>query len=381
MAMDVMNDALAMDASGRRVIHMEVGQPGTPAPEPALQAVAMALQDETLGYTPGLGRADLRAGLSDFYARTYGVEVAAERFVITNGSSAGFILTFLAMLDAGGRLAMTVPGYPCYRQIAAALGIAPVPLRIGPETGWKLTASALAAAQADGGVDALLLASPANPTGTMLAAEELAGIVAQCRAGNTVFISDEIYHGLTYDAPATTALALTDDVIVVNSFSKYFSMTGWRVGWLVVPPTLVATFERLSQHLFICAPNVAQVAACAALGAGDACEAMRAHYAQNRQLILEALPALGFSNFAPADGAFYVFMDVGAQSAARQAAGTRSAQGDPYTSMDWARDLLAEHAVAVTPGLDFDPEHGGDFVRLSYAGPREDVAEGLRRIA
>ncbi len=379
IAMDVMNTAQARAAAGDDIVHLEVGQPGTPAPAGALAKARAALDTDLLGYTGGLGRSDLREGLSAHYKRWYGLDVPPERFVITVGSSAGFVLAYIATMAAGDRIGLTVPGYPCYREIAKALDISTHLMRVGPETGWQLTPDAVRDAHAMAPLRTLMVASPANPTGTVIPPDTLRALIETCAIAGIRFISDEIYHGLTYGAPAQTALAHSDDVIVVNSFSKYFSMTGWRVGWLVVPERDVRTYERLSQHLFICAPHISQVAGLGALASLEELEDHRARYATNRACLLETLRAAGLTGFAPADGAFYLYIDVADACAAL--ARTRGLNAGAITSLELAQAILEDVGVAVTPGLDFDPQEGGHHLRLSYAGAPERVAEGAARLA
>ena len=356
IVMDVMERARAAEAAGASVIHMEVGQPGTPAPAAARRAVAEALEAGPLGYTVALGLPALRARIARLYADWYGVDLDPGRVIVTSGSSAGFVLAFTALFDARARVGLGLPGYPSYRQILRALSLDPVgietaapdyridPARIGPD------------------LAGLIVASPNNPTGAMLDRAALEATVAACAAADVALVSDEIYHGLHHDARAVSALEVTDDVVVINSFSKYFSMTGWRVGWMVVPPDMVRTMERLAQNLFICAPHVAQVAALAALDATDALESNRAVYAANRRVVAEGLAAAGLTA-APMDGAFYAYVDVSALT---------------DDSLAFCGDLLAA-GVAATPGLDFDPGRGGRTVRLSFAGSTADVTEGMRR--
>ena len=266
---------------------------------------------------------------------------------------------------AGARVALPSPGYPCYRHILSALGCHTPLLETGPETRWMPTADDLAALDRREKLDGLLIASPANPTGTMIEPDRLAALVGYADKAGLWFISDEIYHGLTYEAPATTALAVSDDVIVINSFSKYYAMTGWRVGWLVVPPSLVRTIERLQQNLFISAPAASQVAALGAFDGTDELEGNRDTYALNRRLLLKALPDAGLTELAPADGAFYLYADVSAFT---------------DDALGFARLMLDEIGVAVTPGLDFDETRGHRFLRFSYAGTESDMAEAARRL-
>jgi len=365
IVMDVMRAALAHEAAGHSVMHMEVGQPGTAAPKAARTAAARALESDTLGYTMALGCKSLRARIARHYKDWYGVQINPERVIITTGSSAAFVLAFLGLFDSGEAVALPSPGYPCYRHILSTLGQRPVTIQTGSATGWMPTADQVADAVHRDGIKGLLIASPANPTGTMLETGRLAELVRVCRKEGVWFISDEIYHGLTFTRAAETALAHSDDVIVINSFSKYFSMTGWRVGWMVVPEILVRVLERLAQNLYISPPAVAQAAALGAFDGMDELEANRRVYAQNRALLLEELPKVGFKSFAPADGAFYLYCDVSSMT---------------NDSHAFARAMLEETGVATTPGIDFDTEQGHRFIRFSYAGTTEDMIEAAQRL-
>jgi len=365
LVMDVMRAAAAQEAAGRSVIHMEVGQPGTPAPRAARAAAMRALEEDTLGYTMALGRERLRRRIAQLYQDWYGVAVAPERVVVTSGSSAAFVLAFLAVFDAGEAVALASPGYPCYRHILSALGQRPVLLETGPATRWMPTADDVVRAAERERIKGLLIASPANPTGTMITKERLGELVRTCAERGLQLISDEIYHGLTYERGAETALAHGADVIVVNSFSKFFSMTGWRIGWMVVPERLVRTIERLAQNLYISAPAISQAAALGAFEGLDELEANRRVYAENRALLLEELPQAGFSAFAPADGAFYLYCDVSAMT---------------NDALVFTKAMLEEAGVAATPGIDFDAERGQRFVRFCYAGTHADMAEAARRL-
>ncbi|MBM2576897.1 aminotransferase class I/II-fold pyridoxal phosphate-dependent enzyme [Jannaschia sp. Os4] len=358
IVMDVLKAAQAAEAAGRDVVHMEVGQPGTGAPEAARRAVAKAMEAGPLGYTEGLGLPALRARIARLYADWYGVDLDPARVVVTSGSSAGFLLAFTACFDAGARVGLGLPGYPSYRAILKALSLEAV----GIEThapAYRVPPEAVA------GLDGLIVASPGNPTGTMLDRDGMAEIAGACRDAGTTLVSDEIYHGLHHAHRAVSALEITDDAVVVNSFSKYFSMTGWRVGWLVVPEGMVRTFERLAQNMFICAPHASQVAALAAMDATAELEANRAVYAANRALMLERLPQAGLDRIGSPDGAFYVYADVSHLT---------------DDSRAFCAELL-EAGVAATPGLDFDPGRGHRTVRFSYARSTEEVARGLDRIA
>jgi aspartate/methionine/tyrosine aminotransferase len=365
IVMDVMRAAAAKEARGAHVIHLEVGQPATPAPRAAIAAVKRALDIDPLGYTLALGMPALRERIARHYKDWYGIDLSPERVVVTNGSSAAFVLTFLALFDAGARVALPSPGYPCYRHILTALGQQSVILETNSGSRWMPTATQIDLASERSGLDGVLIASPANPTGTMLEPSRLTGLVEVCQRRKLWFISDEIYHGLTYSLRAETALRYTDDVVVVNSFSKYFSMTGWRIGWMIVPLGLVRVIERIAQNLYISAPAVSQVAAIGAFDGIEELEANRRVYAANRAFLLKELPKVGLDKIVPADGAFYLYVDV-----------------SPYTtdSLAFAKAMLEEIGVAVTPGIDFDEIRGRHFIRLSYAGTAEDLAEALRRL-
>jgi aspartate/methionine/tyrosine aminotransferase len=365
VAMDVMREANARHAARGDVLHMEVGQPGTPAPRAVREAVMREMSRSPLGYTEALGLPRLRERIAQHYRETYGVTVLPERIAVTTGSSAGFLLAFLALLDPGDGIALTQPGYPCYRQIARVLGLRPVYLAAGSKSGFMPSPAGLHSAFMHDGARAVLLASPANPTGTMLTAEHLASLIEAARSAGAWFISDEIYHGLTYTAPAATALSIWDEAVIINSFSKYFSMTGWRIGWIVVPERLVRVFERLAQNLYISPPTISQIGALAAFDATEELEAYKAVYGENRDMLLEELPKAGFGTLAPADGAFYLYADV--------AHLTDDSEG-------FARRMLKETGVAATPGIDFDETQGRHFMRFSYAGRTEDMREAARRL-
>lgn len=362
LAMDVMAAANRREAAGGSVAHMEVGQPGAPAPRKVVEAAHRALEIGRIGYTEALGLPALRERIARHYRDAYGVDVPASRVVVTTGSSGGFILAFLSLFDPGARLAITAPGYPAYRNVLAALGVEPVEIAVGAAEGWVMTPAALEKAQAERRLDGVLVMSPANPSGTMMSREQLAALAATCRRLGQWFISDEIYHGLTYAGPATTALAIDDDAVVINSFSKYYCMTGWRVGWMVVPERLVRPIERLSQSLAISVPYLSQVAALAAFDATEELEAIKAGYAANRALLLEGLPRVGLPDFLPVDGAFYVYVDVGRHT---------------NDSMAFCRDLLEREGVATTPGADFDTARGHRYLRISFAGTLADCQATL----
>ena len=362
IVMDVMEAARRAEDAGRSIIHMEVGQPGTGAPRGAVQALAKAMDAQPLGYTVALGLPALRARIACMYGDWYNIDLDPDRVVITPGSSGGFILGFTSLFDSGDRVGIGAPGYPSYRQILHALGLEPVDLPTAPENRLQPVPADLAGLDLAG----LLVASPANPTGTMLNRAAMTQLIEATQEQGAAFISDEIYHGIEYEAKAVSALEITDDCYVINSFSKYFSMTGWRVGWMVVPEDHVRTVERLAQNLFICAPHAAQIAALAALGCEEELQANLDVYTANRKLMLERLPRAGFTNIAPPDGAFYVYADVSDLT---------------QDSRAFAAEILDQADVAVTPGLDFDPVRGATTVRFSYARATEDIEEGLRRLS
>ena len=324
-----------------------------------------ALDRDPLGYTQALGMPELRARIAQHYRDTYAVEVPASRIVVTAGSSGAFILAFLSLFDAGDTLALPAPGYPCYRHILTALGQSPVILSTDAATRWMPTPVQIDEIARREGLSGLVIASPANPTGTMLEPGRLAEIAAACERNRIWLVSDEIYHGLTYGPQEETALAHSDQAIVINSFSKYFSMTGWRVGWLVVPESLVRPIERLAQNLYISPPAVSQVAALGAFDGVDELEANKRVYAENRALLLDQLPKAGLDRIVPADGAFYLYVDVGAFTS---------------DSVALTREMLADLGIAATPGVDFDAERGGRYVRLCYAGTTADMAEAAQRL-
>ena len=361
IVMDVMEAARAAEAAGRSVIHMEVGQPGTPAPKAALLALERAMAAGPLGYTVALGLPELRAGIAQLYQRWYGVTLDPARVVVTSGSSSAFLLAFTALFDAGEKVGLGEPGYPSYRQILRALSLQPVGIAAREENRLQPVPADLEPYDIKG----LIVASPGNPSGTMLGHAALAALMEHCAARGISFISDEIYHGLHHDARAVSALEISDDCYVINSFSKYFSMTGWRIGWMVVPHDHIRIIERLAQNMFICPPHASQIAALAALECEDELEANRAVYAQNRQLMIEGLQRAGFTRFAPPDGAFYIYADVSALT---------------QDSVAFAAEILQAADVAVTPGVDFDPHRGKRTLRFSYARATADIVEGLARL-
>jgi aspartate/methionine/tyrosine aminotransferase len=364
MVMDVMAAAARIEAAGGRVIHMEVGQPAASAPSTAIAAARAALAGR-IAYTEALGIPSLRARIARHYAEAYGVTVDPGRIVITTGSSAGFILAFLALFEAGDRIAVALPGYPPYRHILTALGCEPVPIETGAETRWEITGKALLAAHRAKPLQGVLVASPANPTGTMIKPDVLADLIRTAEGAGIRFISDEIYHGLDYALPAVTAAQLSDSAVVINSFSKYFCMTGWRIGWMVMPEPLVRPVERLQQNLAISVPTLAQIAAEAAFDGRAEMEEVKHGYQENRCILIEGLPKDGLDKFLPVDGAFYLYADVSRFS---------------NDSFVFAQRMLEEAGVAATPGVDFDPVRGHHFIRFCYAGSAAEMHEAVERI-
>ncbi|HSZ96223.1 MAG TPA: aminotransferase class I/II-fold pyridoxal phosphate-dependent enzyme [Bradyrhizobium sp.] len=365
MVMDVMAAAARIEAAGGHVIHMEVGQPAASAPKAAIQAARAAL-DSRIDYTAALGTPSLRERIARHYRESYGFAVDSSRIVVTTGSSAAFILAFMAMFEPGDRVAVTVPGYPPYRHILTALGCEPVLIETTSETRHALTGEALLAAHHKAPLKGVLVASPANPTGTMMSREALSGLISAAESAGIRFISDEIYHGLDYAFPAVTAAELSADALVINSFSKYFCMTGWRVGWMVVPEPLVRPIERLQQNLSISVPTLSQIAAEAAFDGKPEMEEVKRAYLENRRILIEGLPRAGLTKFLPADGAFYLYADV-----------------SDFTSdsLAFAGQMLEKAHVAATPGVDFDPIHGRQFIRFSYARSAQEMREAVERIA
>ena len=360
IVMDVMEAARKAEAAGRHIIHMEVGQPGTGAPEGARAALADQLA-EPFGYTVGLGLPALRARIAQHYMEVYGLELDPARVVITSGASGAFLLAFSALFDNDERVGLGLPCYPSYRQILKAVGLKAVEMPTTAAGRYQPQPSDVA----DFDLDGLIVASPANPTGTMLTRAELKALADACAAKGAAFISDEIYHGISYDKETVTALSVTDDVYVINSFSKYFSMTGWRVGWMVVPADHVRRVERLAQNMFICAPHASQALALAAFDCKEELDSHLAVYAANRDLMVAGLTKAGLGKFAPPDGAFYVYVDV-----------------SDYTNdaLAFSAEILEKAGVAVTPGLDFDPANGHKWLRLSYARSTADITEGVARL-
>jgi len=360
IVMDVMEAARAAEAEGRHIIHMEVGQPATGAPALARARLAQEMEQGPLGYTVALGLPDLRKGIAELYKDWYGIDLDPARVIVTSGSSGAFVLAFTALFDAGAKVGLGEPGYPSYRQILSALDLEPVGIQSKLENRLQPVPSDL-----PNGLDGLIVASPGNPSGTMLDRSAMAALIETCADTGVSFISDEIYHGIQYDGRAVSALEVSDDVYVINSFSKYFSMTGWRVGWMVVPEDHVRVIERLAQNLFICPPHAAQIAALGALQSREECDAHTQVYAENRRLMLDGLPKAGFDKIAPPDGAFYIYADVSELT---------------EDSRAFCAEILQQAGVAVTPGLDFDKQRGAQTLRFSYARSTADIVEGLARL-
>jgi aspartate/methionine/tyrosine aminotransferase len=361
IVMDVMEAASKIEKAGHDVIHLEVGQPGTSAPILAKESVIDSLSASTLGYTVALGIPELRKKIAELYWHWYKVKVDPQRIIVTPGSSGAFLLAFTGLFDVGDSVGIGSPGYPSYRQILKALSLNTVTIKALSDNKFQLVPTDVINNKLDG----LLVASPANPTGSMLNRDELEKLMAACKKKETAFISDEIYHGIEYETRAVSALEVSDDCFVINSFSKYFSMTGWRLGWIVVPNKHIRQFERLAQNMFICAPHISQIAALGALDAHHELNQNVQTYKTNRAMLAEQLPNLGLAKFAPPDGAFYFYVDV-----------------SEYTdnSVNFANEILEEVNVAVTPGIDFDPDRGLKTIRLSYACSTPDLKEGLKRL-
>ena len=365
MVMDVMAAAARIEARGGRVVHMEVGQPAASAPETARAAARAALDRGDIGYTEALGMPALRARVARHYADTHGIEIDPERIAVTTGSSAGFILAFLSLFEPGDRVALASPGYPPYRHILTALGCEPVTIEVSAATRWAIPVDALLAEHRRKPLKGVLVASPANPTGTMMRPEALAELIRAAEGEGIRFISDEIYHGLDYAFPAETAVRFSNNSVIINSFSKYFCMTGWRIGWMVLPEALVRPVERLQQNLAISVPTLSQIAATAAFDGRAEMDAVKHGYEENRRILVDGLPKAGLPEFLPVDGAFYLYADV-----------------SRFTddSFAFAGRMLEEAGVAATPGIDFDPVHGKQFIRFSYARSAADMREAVERI-
>ncbi|MBA33435.1 MAG: 1-aminocyclopropane-1-carboxylate deaminase [Candidatus Pelagibacter sp.] len=361
IVMDVMEAARKAESKGKHIIHMEVGQPGTPAPKHAKNNLLKELDNNNLGYTVTLGLPELRDRISKLYGEWYNLDLDPNRIVITTGSSGAFILSFASLFDAGARVGIGSPGYPSYRQILKSQSLVPVDIETKIENKFQPTSQDIK----NNNLDGLLVASPANPTGSMLDKSSFEELINISLENNVSFISDEIYHGIQYEFNATSALEISNNCYVINSFSKYFSMTGWRIGWMVVPKEHVRQVERLAQNLFICPPHVSQVTALSALDAKEELTSNFNVYKKNREILLKELPEAGFKTFSPPDGAFYIYVDISKFS------------NDSYK---FCSDILNQAGVAITPGLDFDQKRGNSTIRFSYARSTKDIVEGAKRI-
>ena len=361
IVMDVMEAARIAEENGKHIIHMEVGQPGTPAPKIARDFITNEINKNNLGYTVSLGLPDLRKKISNLYGDWYNIEVNPKRVVVTTGSSGAFILSFSALFDSGDRVGIGSPSYPSYRQILKSLSLETVDIQTKIENRFQPTPDDIKSNNLNG----ILVASPANPTGSMLDKNSLENLLNTAKDNNVSFISDEIYHGIEYESKPTSALEITDNCYVINSFSKYFSMTGWRIGWMVVPEDHIRQVERLSQNLFVCPPHASQVTALAALDSNDELQANVDVYKKNREILLEELPKAGLKKFSPPDGAFYIYVDISEYS---------------NDSLSFCKKVLEEANVAITPGVDFDQKRGNSTIRFSYARSTEDIIEGAKRI-
>jgi len=358
-----MKAASDLEAQGRSIIHLEVGQPETGLPTVAADRVRELIGRQALGYTVANGIVELRQRIASHYLSTTGAVVDPESIFITTGSSAGFQLGFLSAFDPGDRVAVASPGYPAYRHILSSLGLEPVLLSVGEETRYQPSVQTLEAL--DKPVDGLILASPSNPTGTVIPSREFEALLDYCQAEGVRLVSDEIYHGITFDADVTTAAGRNGSEIIINSFSKYFSMTGWRIGWLIVPPDLQRSVECLAQNHYISPPTISQWAAFYTFDGIDELEANVARYRANRDVLLQGLPEAGFTKLAPSDGAFYIYADVSDLTS---------------DSSALCKSILDETGVAITPGMDFDPHHGHQTLRISFAGATADMEEAIRRL-
>ena len=363
IVMDVMRSANAREASGKDVLHLEVGQPSTPAPKSVIEAAKFGLDKELLGYTEALGIPLLRQRLSDYYKAYYNLIIPSERIIVTTGSSGAFILGFLAVFEPGDKVGITSPGYPAYKNILRTLGVEVIEIPVNADTAFQPNVEILG--NIDVALDGLIIASPSNPTGSMLSVASLREICSWCSAQKVRLISDEIYHGITFQRKASSALHYSKDAVIVNSFSKYFSMTGWRLGWMVVPDNLIRTIECLAQNLFISPPTLSQLAAVSVFDCFDELDSNVERYARNRSILLTELPKAGFGKLAPSDGAFYLYADVSSLTS---------------DSEIFCARILAETGVAVTPGIDFDIQYGKNFVRFSYAGETAVIVEALSRL-
>ena len=363
IVMDVMKASAEREATGADVLHLEVGQPSTSAPKKVLEAAKLAITNDNLGYTVAFGLPELRERISQHYKLWYGVDISIDRVAVTNGSSAAFVLSFMASFNPGDRVAMVAPGYPAYRNILNALGIETIELQANLEHRFQPTVSLLK--KIKGNIEGLIIASPSNPTGTMIDKRLMKELADYCKYEGIRLISDEIYHGITYGKASVSSLEINPQSLVINSFSKYFSMTGWRLGWMIVPDDLIRPMECLSQNFFISAPTHSQLAAIAAFDTYDDAEENIKRYARNRSILMNELPSAGISSFAPADGAFYIYADISNLT---------------NSSSEFCKDMLNDIGVACTPGLDFDPLRGDSSIRLSFAGSEADIIEACKRL-
>ena len=362
IVMDVMREANLLESRGAEVLHLEVGQPSTSAPDRVLEAAKRKIKTDRLGYTDALGIPQLRERITEYYYEKYGLSLNSDRVVVTTGSSGGFMLAFLSAFDAGDRVALATPGYPAYRNILNALDIKTVEVPCAADNSYKITPAVLDRIKMP--IDGLIVASPANPTGTMLTADDISAIASYCDERKIRLISDEIYHGITYGLAETSTLSYTDNAFIINSFSKYYSMTGWRVGWVVVPEKLLRSVECLAQNIYISVPAISQHAACVAFDCINELDKNVNRYAVNRDFLLSELPKIGFDQIAPADGAFYLYAGV---------------EEFTYNSVHFCRRLLTETGVALAPGVDFDPDTGHLSVRISFSGETKTIVEAMSR--
>ena len=361
IVMDIMERANAIEQKGQTVVHMEVGQPGTSAPEAAKNFLKKAMEDNPMGYTVALGLPDLRKKIAELYGDWYGLDVDWNRIIITGGSSAGFVLAFTALFDKLDKVGLANPGYPSYRQIMKTLNLDPILINTTEKNKFQPTPSDLSHYNING----LLIASPGNPTGSMIDREPLEALVNYCADRKISLISDEIYHGIQYDMQPSTVLEFSDNCYIINSFSKYFSMTGWRIGWIVVPKEHVRIVERIQQNMFICASHASQILAIGAFEGQEELKKNLMTYKENREHLLNALPEFGFNNIAPPDGAFYLYIDISEFSS------------DSY---DFTIKMLNVGGVAITPGIDFDPIKGKSKIRISYARSTPEILKGIERM-
>lgn len=364
-AMALVAEAEQMAAKGDDIVMLCIGQPAAPAPLAVREAAAKAVENGRIGYTASAGMMVLRKRIARYYGEHYDVDLDPRRVIVTTGSSGAFMLTFLTLFDPGAKVAIPAPGYPAYRNILNALAVEPVELATGPASRWALTDKMLAEAHGETPLDGVLVTNPNNPNGTMMMPDALRAVIDRAESLGVSVISDEIYHGLTYDMPEMTALSHTDKAVIINSFSKYFCMSGWRLGWLVAPPHLVEPIERLQQSLFICPPQISQLAALAVFDARAELDAVKQGYLENRDFLLGELPRLGFRSIQPVDGAFYAYADV---------------SGLSNDSERFCREALLHAKTAITPGTDFDTKRGRAWVRFSFAGSKEELARGVERL-